>query len=414
MKRAVFCGLVLLVSSAVVQADGGYFAPIEITLLKDAPPPSSDVQQAYLMHFDGMETLCLLSNYRGPKADFAWVIPVPSRPEVTKGNRDILSALEQMTRPKLATRSGPGVPMGCSAPPAGEVDLGVTVLEAKRLGELESVILSARDGRGLVQWLTGKGFHVPDKARPVLDEYVQQGFCFVALRFSGTALRAPAGEDAGASPAASGHVGETDGVFLELRFATEKPFFPLAISSITAAADSEILLLTITEHRQEPIGCDFMELSEMKAGLRLLASRPKLPAMPLVEVLKEEGRHGRPVFAVEAALPSFAEFDADGRPGMQHLLQYTGRSRVRASFITRFHAVMGPEQMTRDVYFRDAAKDVRLDGVIEVADAGRPQAIAAALAIVPLALRGLGRRTRTRRRTRLAMMLAVVALVALA
>ncbi|HOI55924.1 MAG TPA: DUF2330 domain-containing protein, partial [Phycisphaerae bacterium] len=342
-----------------------------------------------------------------------------------KGNRDILAAIEQMTRPKLVSSGRLGITLACSAPPMdpGQMDLGVTVLETGRLGELEMVVLRARDGEGLLQWLQRHNFHVPDKALPVLQSYTEQQFCFVALRFSGDALQppraVPAAPAAGPAAPAAAPAGETNGVFLELRFATEQPFFPLAISSVSAGEKSEILLFTITEHRQEPVDCFFAELSETKAGLRFFKIEPKFqpPGTPesLSMAIWEASRQlGRAAFAVEAAVPSFTEFDADGRPSMSHLVQQTGSSRIRKAFITRFHTVVDPEHMTHDLRFRNAAKDKRLDGTIGTTGPDSSPMLAAAMVLAPVAVRGLGRFRRTRRRTRWAAVAAALALLALA
>lgn len=417
--RFILWAIVIALTASVALADGGYFALAEYTRLKDAPPPSSSVQQAYLMHFDGTETLCLQSNYRGPEVDFAWVVPVPSRPEVSKGNPAILQAMEALTRPKLAATDSTGFSLGCSAREvdAEEVDLGVTVLESKRIGEMESVVLSARDGKGLLQWLNDNRFHVPAGAEPVLQDYTAKGFYFVALRFAADQLL-PDEEDESEEESQSGDEDEEDDgertvPLLKLRFATERPFFPLAISSVSAAPESEILLLTVTEHRQKPANYGSMELREMKAGLRFLRIRSKLPEAPVLEVLKQMGRVGEPGFAVEAALPAHTEFDADGRPSMARLLVYSGNSRVRKAFITRFHAVMSPGQMTKDVYFADADSDDRLDGTIGLSAIGGSALTVVALAAVPLGLCGPGRRPRARRRRRAAMLAAAVILLAL-
>ncbi len=262
----------------------------------------------------------------------------------------------------------------------------------------------------------------------MLQDYTAKGFYFVALRFAADQLL-PDEEDENEAEGVDDEEGqseeesrsgdedeEDDGErtvpLLKLRFATERPFFPLAISSVSAAPESEILLLTVTERRQKPANYGSMELREMKAGLKLLQKRRKLPEAPVLEVLKEMGRTGKPGFAVEAALPVHTEFDADGRPGMAHLVAWTGRSRVRKTFVTRFHAVMSPGQMTRDVYFTDAESDRRLDGTIKLSRLGGPVLTIAALAALPVGLCGLSRRPKTRRRRRSAMLAAAVIVLA--
>lgn len=406
--------------------DGVHFTVVE----HQASPPTTDVQQAYLMHFDGMETLCLQSNYRGPRANFAWVVPVPSRPQVSKGHRDTLAAIEAKTRPTLVTHKaeGGGFKLGCSAAEglADETELGVRVLESGRVGELEMVVLGARDGEGLLQWLQRNGFHVPAKARPVLDEYARLEFYFVALRFAADALddvKAEAPNAAVAAPGGTGATGRSDGLCIELRFATEQPFFPLAISSAGSDAQCEILVFTITERRQEPTNYLGVELQKLMYDERasIAADRKKLSTSPDVAALLREAlwsagqREGRGVFAIEAALPSFVEFDGDGRPSMSHLLYRTGNSRIRKAFITRFHAVMSPEQMRSDAYFRDAARDDRLDGKVYVSAVSRAPMVAAALVLAPVAGLGLGRRRRTQRRTqRRALAVCALLLIALA
>ena len=117
--------------------------------------------------------------YSGGTEEFAWVIPVESKPQVTVEKGAPFTELRRATeiaRPALMrsapTGGGKGMP----------VENGVTVLEQKEDGPYNIAVLSATSGGGLYEWLKKNKFTVSKDARGQLDYYISHKYVFVAAR----------------------------------------------------------------------------------------------------------------------------------------------------------------------------------------------------------------------------------------
>ena len=77
--------VVLLVSSVgLCIADGCFSPPVATGRAAGRGGVSSPHQRGVVIEAEsGYEVLLLQTTYRGPAADFAWIIPVPGRPEPT-------------------------------------------------------------------------------------------------------------------------------------------------------------------------------------------------------------------------------------------------------------------------------------------------------------------------------------------
>jgi hypothetical protein len=244
VPRTLLSGLALLSLCAAAFADGGVFELYKQDVLPGRPP-SQSVQQSLIAWSGGMESLHLRSNYRGRKASFAWVVPVPSRPTVEKSSWEAFSAAEEATRPLLVvTRYEWGRRRGCGCGGqtqtnrSDEMETGVTVFESLEIEELHVDILAATGAAGLVEWLRTNEYAVPERAQSILDEYIQQDFFFVAVKVRKEDL--PADDTPGTDTVDTGLTP------LAISFASPRPFFPLKISRVSSAAESEILLLVVT------------------------------------------------------------------------------------------------------------------------------------------------------------------------
>ncbi|MEL6545157.1 MAG: DUF2330 domain-containing protein, partial [Myxococcota bacterium] len=60
--------------------------------------------------------------------------------------------------------------------------LGVRIEASYSVGEYDILILSAKESRGLVQWLDGNGYRMPNGAQPVVASYMRQGMRFFVAK----------------------------------------------------------------------------------------------------------------------------------------------------------------------------------------------------------------------------------------
>ena len=144
-----------------------------------ATPMRLDRQSAFLWQSKGKEHMLLSVQYSGATDEFAWVIPVESRPEVTVEKGAPFTELRRATEIRqIAMRS-----METGGGSKGRApDDGVTVLEQKEEGPYNIAVLSATSGGGLYEWLKKNQFAVSKNARGQLDYYIGRKFTFVAAR----------------------------------------------------------------------------------------------------------------------------------------------------------------------------------------------------------------------------------------
>lgn len=143
-----------------------------------------DRQSAFLWQAQGKEHMLLSVQYSGGSDEFAWVIPVESRPEVTVEKGAPFTELRRATEllpPVMRGMEAGGGSKGAS------VDRGVTVLEQKEEGPYNIAVLSATSGGGLYEWLKTNQFAVSKNARGQLDYYIGRKYVFVAARIRNAA-----------------------------------------------------------------------------------------------------------------------------------------------------------------------------------------------------------------------------------
>ncbi len=106
----------------------------------------------------------------------AVVLPVPGIPTVDAiEGGDPLAYLEQATVPPE-----PAVGAGAGADTAA----GVDVIGRETIGGYDVSRLGAGDPEALSQWLDRNGYTLPAGAEPILSDYIDEGWSFVAIRLA--------------------------------------------------------------------------------------------------------------------------------------------------------------------------------------------------------------------------------------
>lgn len=112
-----------------------------------------------------------------PAGRAAVVVPVPGEPDVAAIERgDPLAYLERATAPPASGGSGDDGSGGMTA--AGRVD----VIGREEIGGYDVARLGSADGAALQRWLDRNGYTLPAGAEPILSDYADGGWRFVAIR----------------------------------------------------------------------------------------------------------------------------------------------------------------------------------------------------------------------------------------
>jgi hypothetical protein len=359
--------------------------------------PVQSAQQAELFWSGGTETLHLRSNYTGPSADFAWVIPVPARPTVKQSTWTAFEVAEQATRPSLfvhhVATSEPSFEFGCSA--TGVIDSetqlmsrGVVVLESLDIKEFHVDILVATEGGGLMRWLQENGYAVPDKAAIVLDEYIRASFYFVAVKVA----KAELPKSFASHPKSAAALTP-----LAISFDCPKPFFPLKISSISSAPENELLLLVVTDEPVKPNEYPFVHLTQddvyaaFKAGGLYIPESANVDFDPAVRIA--QGRSEIPALVLEARRRLVRRELSPERRGAAVTDDYSKDELTAVNLeldairkpekfgpycISRFRAFLKPQDMKDITFSTTAGGDVTGQFFVELQAEHRPTTLALA------------------------------------
>jgi len=233
---ALLVAFILSLIPTPVLADGANFLPIYL-MGQDLHQTG---QRAIILHGNTTgnmtQHLILSVQFAGNVEDFAWVVPVPSIPEIDVTDADVFTELSHFT---IAAIPDPGKPgFGC-APADMTPPNGVDVIDEQIVGPYAMAILAASDATALVDWLNENGYFFPEEGEDVIVEYIEKEWYFVATRinardhYTGKALAE----------------GAIDPVVLS--FASDDIVYPLRITSLSATAP-EVLLYIIADHVMVP------------------------------------------------------------------------------------------------------------------------------------------------------------------
>ena len=200
----------------------------------------------------GFVTAHVLIQYAGRPDKFAWIVPVPSVPELSLSHETTFGLLDSLTAPKITIANVSSCPSqlwecryhppppacpshggastgkgggngtgggygsaGAGGSGAGMTPGGVEVISKQVIGSYDTVTFSAGDAASAVTWLNQNGFIVNDTMSPFMQPYVDEKMLFVASK-----LVPGAGVDA-IKP-------------LKMRYAADAPMIPIRLTAVAA------------------------------------------------------------------------------------------------------------------------------------------------------------------------------------
>jgi len=300
----------------VTSADGGIF-----------PPPDKIVyetsQQAVIFYEDGKETLIISTSFRGEAKDFGWVIPVPERPKVSKASEELFRSLEDST--KVVEDIYQSLTLE-EAFRLGKAPSSVHIIETKKIDYYDITILQAEDKEALAKWLSKHNYHFPEKAGYLLDSYIQNKWYFVAVKIDTESVW----------PGLEKQMREGHLVPLKLEFASQRPFYPLKLTSVTQFLEKKDIRSDSSSRRIIP----FPYYRPEKVGL-------------VIYIFTPERKQTLPGFKTEYAgwmkqetIENLA-FDEQGHSWL--------KPKREKYFLTKLSRWMSLSEMTEDLYFRNAS-----------------------------------------------------------
>jgi hypothetical protein len=205
--------------------------------------------------------------YEGDAERFAWIIPVTAVPEVLVGSQALFDNMLQATVPTFtinttsigdcgssfgfcfaADSAGGEFPNSFSTfttGAEGDTNGGPDILDRGFAGAFEYVTLTGDNVQEIVDWLDMNGYAQDPDAPPILEEYLQNDFVFVAVK-----LKSGAGVDE-IHP-------------LAIRYAGIEPCIPIQLTRIAAVDDMKIRAMLLGESRLVPTNWPHVEINHSR------------------------------------------------------------------------------------------------------------------------------------------------------
>jgi len=350
MKKILFSVIAFLMfMPSFVKADGGIMPPPDHWMLETG-------QKAAIVFQNKTETLVLQTSFQGDAEDFAYIVPTPSQPEVTKISDDIFSNLLELTMPQGGNGIVPMAAPGMLGAETASKD--VTVVEKKKVGIYDVKVLTATDANALYKWLQDNNFTYPAAKKYILDDYIQNKWYFTTAKITTEAVT----QDV-ATKLKRGELSP-----LKLVFATDVIVYPMKISGV------------VEDQSKMPKDFYILEGQQNSGGTSAAAPGTAVPLPDSAESKTVSSEiYPYPGNNISISLYIFAEKKQDipdfyvsyansiKAKDIEKLAKDdTGKPWVDVKgskmFLTKLDGSMTPDKMTKDI-FPDNAKDNKIVGV---------------------------------------------------
>jgi len=229
----------LSTTTAPVLADGAFFPD---SMYRDL---YESAQRAVILYGNSTgnytEHLILSVSFEGDAEDFAWVIPVPDKPEIAVSDPELFWELSDFTAIEIPRPGFGCLFFGGMAPSPGGPE-GVDVIEEQVVGPYATAILSATNATALADWLNANGYIFPEDGEDIISEYIEKEWYFVATKINAV-------EEGTGYALAEGAIEP-----IVLSFASDEIIYPLRITSLSAtnSAPPEVLMYVLADHVMVP------------------------------------------------------------------------------------------------------------------------------------------------------------------
>ncbi len=204
------------------------------------------LQKTYVFYKDGIESFVIRPGFQGDVDEFGMLIPFPTPPAIRKVADDVFPHVASAVDPpevvvdlrmrfemKRMAAMAPSEESGMAFDVAGRMREQVTVLRREAVGMYEVAVLEAGSASALRRWMDDHGFRYPDGMDGTCEEYVEDGWCFVAVKArvgdKSASLPRPGMREVDASmPAGASFDGHVQA--MGFRFATEELVLPMRLS----------------------------------------------------------------------------------------------------------------------------------------------------------------------------------------
>lgn len=243
VSLASFVLLGLLISSPLLADPCGMVPPIYTG--PGSPIARTGLQQTYVFFDKGVESFVIRPAFEGKVDNFGMLIPFPTAPALRKVPDKVFEQIAAAVDPPevvvdlrqrawAAMQFDDAMQEGAAAPGSMRLRHEVKVLKQEAVGMYEVAVLEAGSAEALKLWMDKNKFVYPKGMDKVTNEYIKEGWCFVAVKTK-VGARSDAEPQPGQRqakpqmPAGSVFDGTVQG--LGFRFKTDELVVPMRLSA---------------------------------------------------------------------------------------------------------------------------------------------------------------------------------------
>ena len=256
-KLLLATSLSLVLSVPAARACGGFFCTTF--------PMNQVAENILFVQGEGTVTTHVQLLYSGTASDFAWILPLPSVPDLAVSHNQIFTRLQFATRPGFYLNFEDEDEAYCGFPELATVDIGsggppdVEVVAREQIGPYDTAVITSEDPQAIVDWLVENGYQLGELGVPLLTPYVEGDFFFLALKL-----------------AADREVGDLQPI--AMTYAAETPGIPIRLTAVATVPDLGVIAWILGEHRAIPQNYLHVQINEalidwFKRRLQLPRSR---------------------------------------------------------------------------------------------------------------------------------------------
>ena len=200
---------------------------------------------------EGVVSTHVQIQYNGDAPDFAWILPVPSPPDLQVTHNEVFRQLQFATQPSFQLNFDEDEDCGffffatVEMDDASRADGGVQVVSEERVGPYDTVVVTADDAASITTWLTDNNYNLGELGAQLLQPYVDEGYYFVALRL-----------------AADREVGDLQPI--ALTYPADKPGIPIRLTAVATAPNLGVLAWILGTERAIPSNYLHVEINEAR------------------------------------------------------------------------------------------------------------------------------------------------------
>lgn len=183
--------------------------------------------QKAVIEWDGKtEKLTIQTKYKGPADEMAWIVPVPSKPKVTRACMELFYDMSRATRDIEIMFNGDFFPLNRNQEQSAD-----PLISRQRAGVYDVAVLAPDNGDAAIAWLKANQFPVSEAAAAIIAEYSARHWFTLAIRIPPESFN-----DAVAGQLAEGALHP-----LAVSFDTDRCVYPMRMTAL-ASGPVEVLL----------------------------------------------------------------------------------------------------------------------------------------------------------------------------